>query len=924
MNSPEINWAAITAVAAAVAAVRCAWAGGRATGAERAAWVWLAAGAGLRAVAEVLPDPGLRASLHSFAFLPYLAAVSLHPDRERGRAVRAARVIDTLLLGLLLFAVPHHSAISYRRPAGSLWILLVSGVAGAALARQSSRAPEPRWRRIYGLLAGAALAQGAGQALSIWLPDPGGGIDPALAFWSRPAELLELAACGLLAWAARPDTLPGVPHPTPITQHPSPALGWADLLVPAAVFSGLAGIPLGERLFSVAVQSPAQATALVAAWHLYVLLILGRQLVVQMESQALSRDLHRESVRLRLLVDNIHDAVITEDLNQRIIFANDRFFELFETPSAGVLGRKLEEFIHSEDRALGRDRPEHRMNGSLVPLRTEFRGQRRGGNPLFLESSLTPVRVGGLLLGYQSVIRDITERRRAEERRRELVQRLEFFLNNMPLGCIVFDLEYRIVEWNQAATRIFGWTGEEAFGRHGMELLVAPELWPSLLSSADELQRTKTTNQASNQNLTKDRGVIDCEWFNTSLIDHDGRVVAIASMVLDITERKSLEAQLRQSQKMEAVGVLAGGVAHDFNNLLTIILGNISMAQLRLGPGHAAERGLGDAERAADRAAELVRQLLGFSRKSRSEPRPTSLNTCVEETLVLLRSMLDPRITVEVSTEPELWLVEADPGQIHQVVVNLCMNARDAMPYGGALTIRTSPGVIEERYCRAHPDARPGEFVELSVADTGHGMDAATAARIFEPFFTTKKLGKGTGLGLAMVYGIVRQHGGWVVVESEPGQGSTFRILLPRTQTTLVTAEEPGAGAATGGGPETILLVDDEEMIVRLGRAILEANGHRVLEARDGEEALEVFHRHRSEIRLVLLDERMPRKGGSDTLRELQRLAPEVPVVLASGYAAVGSDELLALGAKAYLQKPYRPTELARTIRQVLDAMADG
>ncbi len=501
-----------------------------------------------------------------------------------------------------------------------------------------------------------------------------------------------------------------------------------------------------------------------------------------------------------------------------------------------------------------------------------------------------------------------------------MVQRLEFFVNHMPLACIVFDTEFRVLEWNRAATAIFGWTAEEAFGRNGLELLVPAEHRPAVLARWEELVATRSANQGSNPNRTKDGRVIECEWFNTSLVDHSGRVVAMASMAQDITERRNLEAQLRQSQKMEAVGVLAGGVAHDFNNLLTVIAGNLSLAQMRLGDRHPAARGLRDAERAAERAAGLVRQLLDFSRKSRSQPRPLSLNDCVRETLSLLRSSLDRRIALEQHADPDLWLAEADPGQIHQVLVNLCVNARDAMPEGGTLRITCANRVIDEAYCRAHPEARPGEFVELRVADTGHGMDRQTLARIFEPFFTTKEVGKGTGLGLAMAYGIVRQHGGWITVESAPGQGSTFAVLLPRT---LASAEEPvPETAGPSGGTETILLVDDEEMLLRLGRAILEANGHRVIEARDGQEALEIFRSRRAEIDLVLLDMIMPRRNGRDTLEELHTLAPEVPVVLSSGYTPVSNEELNALGARAFLHKPYRPAELVRTVRQVLDSVA--
>jgi two-component system cell cycle sensor histidine kinase/response regulator CckA len=841
----------------AVAVVCCCWAGWRTRGPARLSWIAL----GLGAVAETL-----------YPQYPVLLALFAASILKAPGARRPARLLDAALLGLL--AVSPHFYGSPRLP----FVLL--GILTAAILRGSARRTSSmQWRRVYGLLSLAALCQAA----------------------ARIAEVAEYGAFVLLAWAAM--VRAGRETGSEGSSDAAAVSAWRELSVPLLVLAGLAGMHVSWGVLQV-------------PWGIYVALLLIRQFLVQMENRSLALDLQQESMRLRLLLDNIHDAVITETLDGRIVFANDRFLELFGLGREQLPRARLEDCMHPDDRPLGR--PDRRLAG-LGPARFEFRGPPRDGGLTYFESSSAPVRTHGLVLGFQSVIRDITDRRQAEERQRELVQRLEFFVNNMPLGCLVWDLEYRIVEWNNSASRIFGWSSWEASGRHGLALLAPPEEWPGIMAAWQEVQENQSSNRRIFRNLTKERGVIECEWFNTSLIDQAGRVTAVASMVQDITEQRNLEAQLRQAQKMEAVGALAGGVAHDFNNLLTIITGNLALARMQLGPSLPAARGLADAEKAADRAAELVRQLLGFSRKSYTRPRAISLNACFGDTLDLLQRTIDPRIAIEVRQDPQLWLVEADPGQMHQIVMNLGVNARDAMPEGGRLRLETANRVLDERYCRTHPEARPGEFVALTVADTGAGMDEATRARIFDPFFTTKPVGKGTGLGLAMVYGIVKQHEGWITVDTAPGQGTSVTVFLPRSRAAQPEAAPAGAGDPARGS-ETILLVDDEEMILKLARTVLESSGHRVLEARDGAEALEVFTRHRNVVDLVLLDMVMPRKSGRDTLEELHRLAPELPVVLASGYTLAGAEELEALGARAYLQKPYQPADLVRTVRGVLDA----
>jgi CheY-like chemotaxis protein len=371
---------------------------------------------------------------------------------------------------------------------------------------------------------------------------------------------------------------------------------------------------------------------------------------------------------------------------------------------------------------------------------------------------------------------------------------------------------------------------------------------------------------------------------------------------------------------MEAIGQLAGGVAHDFNNLLTAILGNLALVLNHLPASDPSRELLETSQQAALRAADLTRQLLGFSRRSVLRPQPLDVNHALAETAGLLRRTIDPRIVLEVRPAPGLWTVHADPTQINQVLMNLCLNARDAMPQGGRLVLEADNVVITPDAATRSLQARPGEFVRIRVTDTGQGILPEVQPHIFEPFFTTKGPTKGTGLGLAMVYGIVQQHEGWIEFASQVGQGTRFDVYLPRYHAPRAAdpaAPPADAPRAPARGHETILLVDDEAIIRNLGRTILQMYGYQVLLAEDGIEAIETYRRERDRIDLVILDLTMPRLSGADTLRQLRQLDPGVRVLLSSGYAA----ELNSEGGEilGIVNKPYRPEELADTVRRALD-----
>ena len=513
----------------------------------------------------------------------------------------------------------------------------------------------------------------------------------------------------------------------------------------------------------------------------------------------------------------------------------------------------------------------------------------------------------------------VVNARRLEELR-EAHQKLTFHVNHMPLAYIVWDTDFRVVEWNPAAERIFGWTAAEALGKYSYEMIVPPEarlhvngVWAKLLEG-DE------SSYSMNANLRKDGAKITCEWFNAPQRDADGNISGVLTMIHDVSERSRLEKQLQAVQRMESVGTLAGGIAHDFNNALTGILGFSELLRLHLSNDPKAISDLDEIARCAERASTLTRQLLTFARRQIIEPFPFSLNAVVTDLLKFIRKVVGEHIEIQTFLGGSLPAIMADQGQIEQVLMNLCLNARDAMPEGGKLLIETEVAELDMDYVKSYPYMRVGRHVVLTVSDTGIGMDETTRERVFEPFFTTKEPGKGTGLGLSMVYGIVKQNNGFIHLYSEPGKGTTFKIYFPAIEATperkVTPREEPLVG-----GTETILLAEDEETVRVLAERTLNELGYNVLVAKDGEEACVLFEKHKEKIALAVLDIVMPRKGGKNAFEEMCRSNPKLKVIFMSGYAAnaIHDSFVLVLGTP-FLPKPFGPRSLGKKVREVLDS----
>ncbi|MCF8106865.1 MAG: PAS domain S-box protein [Desulfohalobiaceae bacterium] len=523
--------------------------------------------------------------------------------------------------------------------------------------------------------------------------------------------------------------------------------------------------------------------------------------------------------------------------------------------------------------------------------------------------------------------RDIRDRKKTEEALRASEERYRLLLQNANDSVFVHEVTEegpgRFLEVNDRACRVLGYTRDE-FLEMDISAIDVPEHQARIPEIMNELAGTGHAIFETEQ-LAKDGRRIPVE-VSARLFEFQG-VSAVLAVVRDISERREaekkqekLEKQLVQAQRMESVGRLAGGVAHDFNNMLSLILGHAELAMMQVGKEHAVYQELRTIIKASERSADLIRQLLAFARRQTANPRVLDLNHTISDMLKMLRRLIGEDIDLAWKPGTDLWPVRMDPAQVDQILANLCVNARDAIAGVGKITIETGNVVLDRTYCAEHAGFMPGRFAMLAVSDDGKGMDPETLENVFEPFFTTKAMGQGTGLGLATVYGIVKQNNGFINVYSEPGQGTTFKIYLPRTQEAKETNDDPG-GITVETGSETVLLVEDEQSILALGKSLLERFGYQVIAASSPDEAFARAGEHPGLIHLLLTDVVMPEMNGKTLKARIEKLHPDIKTLFMSGYT---SNVIMHQGILEpdvhFLQKPFTVHSLTSKVREVLDA----
>jgi PAS domain S-box-containing protein len=623
--------------------------------------------------------------------------------------------------------------------------------------------------------------------------------------------------------------------------------------------------------------------------------------------------LRESEEQYRTIFETTGTATMIVEENGVISMVSSEFEKIFGYPRDEIEGTNdWEKFIVEDDlERMGEYHALRRNNPDAAPRNYEVRGIDKTGNhkDLLLTNSI----IAGTKKSVVSML-DITDRKRAEK---ELAL-LATVIEQAAEGITITDKNGTIQYANPAFERISGYTREEIIGQNH-HILKSNTQGGGLPEEMKETFARGDVWSGHMINEKKDGTTYKVEVSVSPIRDTTGAIMHYVAIERDVTHEAELETQLHQAQKMEAIGTLAGGIAHDFNNILAAIMGYAEMALYDVPEGTQGRRNLEQVLKAGYRGKDLVKQIITFSRRSEQERGPMRVSPIAKETLKLLRASLPTTIEIRQNIEARSGMVLADPTHIHQVLMNLCSNAAYAMrEKGGVLEIKLSDVDISSDGAASHLDLDPGPYVKLTVSDTGHGMDSATIERIFDPFFTTKKPGEGTGMGLAVVHGIVKSCGGAVVVDSDPGRGTTFAVFLPRIEGDSFPEADSAAPMATGN--ERILFVDDEEDLVDMAQQMLERLGYSVVAKTSSLEALEVFKAQPDQFALVITDQTMPHMTGADLAKELMRIRPDIPIILCTGFSEViSAEEAKTLGIREFVMKPFATREIAEITRHVLD-----
>ena len=641
-----------------------------------------------------------------------------------------------------------------------------------------------------------------------------------------------------------------------------------------------------------------------------------KQRIKELENESVKRKLAEKALQknedeMRAILDAVAETMLLIDRKGMVIMANQTVCERLGVKKEDLIGHCVYDFLPPEV-------AEKRRQKFEVVFETgkpvSFEDNREG---MFFEQKVYPVcSDGDRVEKVVAFVRDISDRKEAEEALLKSEEQYRTLVDNLPVAVYrnTPGPEGQFLMANPAFCNMFGFKNEEEVKKVApADLYANPK---ERKQYSDELIQKGVLKNFERTLLNKDGTPVHTSITSRVVYGKDGEVSHFDSIMLDITDQKKLEAQLQHAQKMEALGTLGGGIAHDFNNLLMGIQGRTSLMLMDVDSSHPHFEKLKRIEDYVKGAADLTKQLLGFARGGKYEVKPTDINELIKKSSGMF-GRTKKEIKIHGKYQKDVWTIEADQGQIDQVLMNLYVNAWQAMANGGHLYIQTENVTLDDNYIKPF-EIESGRYVKISVTDTGIGMDEDTQQRIFDPFFTTKEMGRGTGLGLASAYGILKNHSGFINVYSEKEEGTTFNIYLPASEKKVIEEKELSKGVLRGS--EAVLLVDDEDMIVDVGEQLLQKLGYEVLIARSGKEATEIYEKNKDKIDIVILDMIMPDMSGGDTFDRLRKINPYIKVLLSSGYSITGhATEILDRGCNGFIHKPFNMKQLSRKLRDILD-----